>query len=100
MIPGGGDLAARRGDYVFGGMLALAALLMLLLAIDGYTFYVSHLRERTAATPFRRSASLVPGDIDAVLRILDERGQKLEALLSGGEDKNGTPPGGIEPSPR
>ncbi len=84
ILPRGGDISARRPEYVFGGMAALGILLVLLLGIDGYMFYVSHLRERESAAPFRRSVSLSPQEIDEVLGLLDAREQKLQTLLGGG----------------
>lgn len=80
-----GGIWASRADIIWYGMLLLAGVFALLLAADGYLFYVSHLRERVSTPLPPRSVTLSENEIDEALRLIDDRGQKLKALL--GEEK-------------
>lgn len=76
-------LSWHRNDVIFGIMLMLGALAALTLAADGYAFYLSHLREPAAVAAGRGSAMLTEQEIDEVAQILNEREEKMKALLGG-----------------
>lgn len=66
---------------MFLSILGLTALLILLLAADGYLL-ISYLRPRPLGPVARRSAALGAQDIDQALQALNAREQKLKTLLA------------------
>lgn len=82
--PGGALLPRPRRAAVFFGIgLALGILLMLLLAADGYLFYLARLRPALPQAPARDTRDAVSGkDLDRIRAALDRRAEDLGRILS------------------
>ena len=76
-------ISADRNTVVFGAVVLLCLLALVLAGIDGYALYLSHFREDVPVAPLRNAVSFSTQDIDGVLNLLDEREEKIRALLGG-----------------
>lgn len=75
-----GLLRLGERDVIFYAMLAVAFLSAVLLIFDGYFFFVVAGREHApAAAPSR--ATFSDREIDEVIRMLDERAEKFDAIM-------------------
>lgn len=75
-------ISFNRADIIFKGILLLAGLLIVLLAIDGYTFWSIRREASEVANPLiRRSVPLTEEEINEVLNLLDEQNQSLQEIL-------------------
>lgn len=72
---------ASRGDWIFSGILILATLFLLLLAWDGYVFYLVRLEAREEAISRGAPVNLSEKDINETVKLLDARGQKFSEIL-------------------
>ncbi len=78
---GAGIFTLPRETLIFYGIVLLASLLGLLLAADGYLFYISQLKARMLPTHLPPAPTLSAAEIDEALRLLNEREQKMQTLL-------------------
>lgn len=69
-------------NIIFAGALFLAAVFILLVAVDAYLFYTVRSREAAALPPPVPPAALTPQEIDEVIKLIDRRAQEYEALVN------------------
>lgn len=84
-----GLVSVRRSDAIFVLLMLLCALSLSLLVIDAYALSLSR-ADGVAPVPSETGTALKEQDIDAVLEILSEREEKLQALLGGKPSQTAT----------
>lgn len=82
-VAGFHSASVSRDAAIFGMVLLLALLAGVLAGVDGYALYLSHVGEPLPLIPTRNPPSLSAQDIDGALKLLDEREEKVQALLGG-----------------
>ena len=75
----GGGLS--RDNLIVGGALIMIGLFAFLVSWDGYTFYITVFKERKVDIGQRIMKPLRSSEIDEVIKLLDERNEKFDALL-------------------
>ena len=78
---GAGIFTLPRETLIFYGIVLLASLLGLLLAADGYLFYISQLKAESPVPRLSSAPTLSAVEIDEVIRLLNERERKMQKLL-------------------
>lgn len=80
--PAGGKGIMTYENAIFAGALFLAAVFVLLVAVDAYLFYTVRSREAAALPPPVPPATLTSQEIDEVIELIDRRAQEYKALLN------------------
>lgn len=71
----------RERDVIFYAAVSVAVLLAVLLVFDGYFFFAVAGREYAPPAPVPSGILLSDKEIDGVIRLLDERAEKFNAIM-------------------
>ena len=75
--------SVERSAVIFSVVILLGILAAVLLAVDGYLFYFSSMREDIPVASTKNSPLLTDRDIDTALQFLNDREEKMRAILGG-----------------
>ena len=68
-------------DFAFGGVVALACMFIGLIVFDVYVFFTVYQHERKTPGSSVQSTAISAGEIDGIIKLLDQREQEYQATL-------------------
>lgn len=71
----------RREEFLVWGVVGLFIFLVFIILLDGYLFYQSVLIEEGRVVFIKKPPAISSAEIDEMVRIFDERKEKLEEIL-------------------